>query len=345
VLQLLNDCPEGDPAEGSVAAKCELCNEAFTAARYLYTHLSDTHFQEALDKDLPKRAPWKCPKCSYTGNDPRALRIHYGVRHKVARQMLAEKLGVSLTAAKKQQVGRGKINPQLGTCAFCTMQFKTEEDKTKHLVLHLSVMLYEMLPEQTPFKCPRCEETCVTRRQLLLHFGLSHVEVVHELLARDHSTLTVDMSVAAEEGTSGGAGGSPKKLTEGPLPPHKAMAEEKRFPKCRICRYRYFSRLDLCRHFVDNHLRERLSAQMDETSTECPVCHMQLENQQTRLRHLVWSHQNLEVLVQEHFQVEFLQFKRIESQYWVAPMVHNDTSIVQSGVIFQFCNYYNIKAT
>ena len=44
-----------------VEAKCQLCNEAFTAHRYLYTHLSDNHFKQELDNDLPKSAPWKCP--------------------------------------------------------------------------------------------------------------------------------------------------------------------------------------------------------------------------------------------------------------------------------------------
>ena len=39
--------------------------------------------------DLPKSGPWKCPKCSYIGNDPRALRVHYGVRHKIVLNHLA----------------------------------------------------------------------------------------------------------------------------------------------------------------------------------------------------------------------------------------------------------------
>ena len=38
----------------------------------------------------------------------------------------------------------------------------------------------------------------------------------------------------------------------------KQLEESKRFPKCKLCDYRYFTRLDLCRHFVDFHLRQRL---------------------------------------------------------------------------------------
>ena len=54
-----------------VEARCKLCQETFTAHRYLYQHLSDVHFPEELDEDLPKSSPWKCPKCNYAGNDPR----------------------------------------------------------------------------------------------------------------------------------------------------------------------------------------------------------------------------------------------------------------------------------
>ena len=34
--------------------------------------------------------------------------------------------------------------------------------------------------------------------------------------------------------------------------------DNKRFPKCKLCNYRYFTKLDLYRHFADNHLREKL---------------------------------------------------------------------------------------
>ena len=73
-----------------------------TCCRYLYTHLSDNHFKQELDNDLPKSAPWKCPSCKYLGNDPRALRIHYGVRHKVVLQHLASRIGVSAKLLQKQ---------------------------------------------------------------------------------------------------------------------------------------------------------------------------------------------------------------------------------------------------
>lgn len=91
VLNLLQEMPE-DGGHEDVEANCKLCHQSFTAHRYLYTHLSDTHFAAELDSDLPKSGPWKCPKCSYVGNDPRALRIHYGVRHKIVLNHLAPRL-------------------------------------------------------------------------------------------------------------------------------------------------------------------------------------------------------------------------------------------------------------
>ena len=87
-LNLLQDMPE-DALNEEVEATCKICHQSFTAHRYLYTHLSDTHFASELDAELPKSGPWKCPKCSYIGNDPRALRVHFGVRHKIVLDHLA----------------------------------------------------------------------------------------------------------------------------------------------------------------------------------------------------------------------------------------------------------------
>ena len=48
-LKLVQEMPE-DALDEEVEATCKLCHESFTAHRYLYTHLSDTHFQQDLDK-------------------------------------------------------------------------------------------------------------------------------------------------------------------------------------------------------------------------------------------------------------------------------------------------------
>ena len=44
---------------------------------------------------------FKCPKCPYLGNDIRALRVHFGVRHKAVLNHLANKLGVTLQKLKQ----------------------------------------------------------------------------------------------------------------------------------------------------------------------------------------------------------------------------------------------------
>ena len=48
-LKLVQEMPE-DALDEEVEATCKICHESFTAHRYLYTHLSDTHFQPDLDK-------------------------------------------------------------------------------------------------------------------------------------------------------------------------------------------------------------------------------------------------------------------------------------------------------
>merc|ERR1711974_237558 len=84
-------------------------------------------------------------------------------------------------------------------------------------------------------------------------FGLDFLNfLAHCVLASNGSNITsrlitffpyIDMSFVKQ----------PTQLVEN----QKQVMEDKSFPKCRLCNYRYFTRLDLCRHFVDFHLRQR----------------------------------------------------------------------------------------
>ena len=189
-LRLMQDMPN-DAMNEEVEATCKLCHQSFTAHRYLYTHLSDTHFQNELDLELPKTSPWKCPKCQYTGNEPRSLRVHYGVRHKIVLNHLADRLGINIHILKKEmKAGRKKAVSALKAtmgCKFCPATFKNVNDQAKHIVMHLRNELYTHLPEKEPFNCPKCEFCSQTRVNLLLHYGTIHVSVVKELLEKDRS--------------------------------------------------------------------------------------------------------------------------------------------------------------
>ena len=120
---------------------CKLCQQSFTAHRYLYTHLSENHFANQLDTDLPKSGPWKCPKCSYLGSDQKALRVHYGVRHKIVLNHLAAALGVSQTTLKKEMsAGRkkGYFDGQKVSfgCKLCDATFRDLKEVETHVTSH-----------------------------------------------------------------------------------------------------------------------------------------------------------------------------------------------------------------
>ena len=104
---------------------------------------------------------------------------------------------------------------------------------------------------------------------------------------------------------NGGGGSSSNSQAQ---PSENQKMEDKRFPKCRLCNYRYFTRLDLCRHFVDYHLRSRLEKCLDPASQQCPACALTYDKKQSRLRHFIWSHQDLEGLVVQESQVKLSEF-------------------------------------
>ena len=141
-------------------------------------------------------------------------------------------------------------------------------DFMKHSLLHVRKRVYQDLPENEPFLCPRCPFTGNSRITLLLHYGLQH-NVVMELLKEDPSTLMVDMDFIVQKGKNGfgeeeklnavsdQAAGLPTSVNHVEKYPE---LDNKRFPKCKLCSYRYFTKLDLFRHFADCHLKEQLCA-------------------------------------------------------------------------------------
>ena len=317
VLSLLQQMPE-DAVQEDMEATCKLCQQSFTAHRYLYTHLSDTHYCAELDADLPKAAPWKCPKCSYVGNEPRALRIHYGVRHKVVLDHLANSLAMNHVSLKKEmKAGRKKIVTALKasvSCAYCNSQFDDSNELLKHSVLHFRAALSAHLPSRPPFTCPQCNHMSQDHFSLLLHYGTVHPEVLKNFPVQKVEALDVD--VDDDDITDADADEMPQfdgSHVSSPsssfmLSSQRQIEDDKKFPKCRICNYRYFTRLDLCRHFVDFHLRRRISSCINPNSTQCPSCSQTYSQPQSRLRHYIWSHQDLERLVMQDFNVRLSEF-------------------------------------
>ena len=267
-IRLMEEMPE-DALNEAVEAVCKLCSESFTAHRYLYTHLADVHFTSVLDMDLPKSHPWTCPRCPYTAQDLRGIRVHYGVKHKVVLDHLAEKLGVNLSTLRKQmKAGRKKAVSALKTvtpCRFCAMEFKSRPEHAKHIILHLRPILNAQLPQSAPWRCPRCQIVTANSGLLLYHYGLEHPEVVDKLLESELSPAHIDMTFLASAGMPVAAASSSMGAisgTQAQLPANNQQKpvemvtkpvtvgsggskfeeakifDDKRFPKCRLCDYR-----------------------------------------------------------------------------------------------------------
>ena len=315
VWKVLESTPEGsvENLNDTSKSKCKLCGKYFTSPRYMWGHMGDEHFQKELDADLPKEAPFKCPKCpgdnQYTGADLRTLRVHYGTRHKAVMPLLAKQLNIPLEELKREYLPAGDTG---NTCQFCGKSFFSQMDYLKHSLLHVRKRVYQDLPENEPYLCPKCPFTGGSRITLLLHYGLQH-NVVAELLKEDPDTLMVDMDfivkqkngILDDERFSDVTNFSPAPTTFQERYPE---LDNKRFPKCKLCSYRYFTKLDLYRHFADNHLKEKLGSMLGPdpgkyAMTRCPEqgCHMEFKTRQNAWRHLASKHEYLPKLMKSEF--------------------------------------------
>ena len=57
-----------------------------------------------------------------------------------------------------------------------------------------------------------------------------------------------------------------------------------------------------------HNLRSRLEKCLDPASQRCPACALTYDKKQSRLRHFIWSHQDLEGLVVQDAQVRLSEF-------------------------------------
>ena len=84
------------------------------------------------------------------------------------------------------------------------------------------------------------------------------------------------------------------------------------FQQCELCNFMYFSRMDLCRHFLDLHLRNMLEEQFrtheEVSKLMCPKCPLIFNQQLQRFRHYVWVHLDLESIVYEEFNLNLSEF-------------------------------------
>jgi hypothetical protein len=337
VWKILEEMPEDsiEHLNDASKSKCRLCGKFFTSARYMWGHLGEDHFQAEMDAELPKTAPWKCPKCplenAYSGMDLRSLRIHYGTRHKAVMPHLAKKLNVPLEELRREFMPVGGEQGGGLTCQFCGKSFYNQMDYHKHSLLHVRKRVYQDLPETEPFQCPRCPFVGGSRITLLLHYGLQH-NVVADLLKEDPATLMVDMDFIVKQENGGpceeerlhaaaaaglhsvsGVGGGSS------LPDKYPELDNKRFPKCKLCNYRYYTQLDLYRHFADNHLREKLCQLLGPDPGKfaphrCPEadCQAELKTRQQAWRHLGSRHGHLRRLMVEEY--------KFNMEEWSKPM-------------------------
>jgi uncharacterized C2H2 Zn-finger protein len=157
---------------------CELCGEEFKTsvnkARDKSVHLLG-HFREEVMKHLPRRKPYKCPKCTFTGRDISDLSRHFGLSHRIIFSLMQKELG------ECWQLDENETND----CQVCGQVFANSRVLNDHYCAqHFYQKLAEGLPTTSPFKCPQCNFQSKTQLALVRHVGAKHRQI-KKLLQED----------------------------------------------------------------------------------------------------------------------------------------------------------------
>ena len=108
------------------------------------------------------------------------------------------------------------------------------------------------------------------------------------------------------------------------------------FQKCLFCNYMYFNRLDLVRHFVDNHCRTSQFYDDQIQQAKCYQCDMSQTSKLSRLRHLFSTHIDVTYINDEL--KDFLPTKRDIETCDISQEFHQELNQLSSLPINTFQN-------
>ena len=108
--------------------------------------------------------------------------------------------------------------------------------------------------------------------------------------------------------------------------------------------FRYFTRLDLCRHFVDFHLRPKLGNCLDANTNKCPACPLTYDKTQSRLRHFIWSHQDLDGLALSNSSMRLSEFMPTERDLEVVRIKNEMMQNPQAQIQMEYKNITDLAA-
>ena len=107
------------------------------------------------------------------------------------------------------------------------------------------------------------------------------------------------------------------------------------FERCLLCNYRYFSMRDLYRHFVDSHLRNKLTEYQEwiaDHPDKCPTCFREFPQKQALLRHVVCDHNDFDKIVLKKLNVDLSKFNRTKFDQGTCQRVEKEESALAKGM-------------
>jgi hypothetical protein len=138
-------------SESSDYYNCHMCSFFTKSYTSILLHMGSKHFKDEMNRINPDSSNVQCSLCSYVATQPRYLKAHLLILHKV----LDKNVPVKADLRKP----RGKLIKQV----------KTKEDKT-------SSTSKTVLGSISQFCCHKCSYSTVIYRSLVMHIALKHLQ-------------------------------------------------------------------------------------------------------------------------------------------------------------------------
>lgn len=152
-----------------------------------------------------------------------------------------------------------------------------------------------MLPDQEPFKCPKCDYSHTKKYVLMLHFGITHKEVLKLI---EEASKKMGESMIVLNKTSSVPALVHQKSKAQPKKPSTGSNLAFDCPMCSLSISPGHKRQHLAKHFYAQ-LSSEVSSQL-EPPFECHLCRHVAINRHCLIKHVAVAHQLVDQYVKDY---------------------------------------------
>ncbi len=298
-------------SESSDYYNCHMCSFFTKSYTGILLHMGSKHFKDEMNRINPDSFNVKCGMCSHVATQPRNLRAHLLMVHKVLEKNVPVKADLRKPRGKIiKQVKPMEDKPSstnktvLGSisqfcCHKCSYSTSAYRSLVMHIALkHLQEEMKEINPDKANVQCSSCNHVASHPKLLLSHLLMVHKVADKFLPPKDQLGRKSTENIITTKADKTAAKKSKTIINVVPSSSNKSVNESKNSFHCHLCPFTTDHYRRVLMHIASKHLKKEMSEmELDKSFPNCKLCSYVAKKRDTLLQHQLMMHKVLDKFV------------------------------------------------